>query len=183
MSNERPGFSESLGLIVLLAKDLGELAKFKGKVEEPFFRRLTIRNFFPVFEAFLNHLKVRAVEAHKYGKVTLTEKALEELNDPAPRLRDALKVAFRSYAQARGTTMPLGNTLQIPSEFDTCVRVRNRLIHPRRLLDMKVSDEEVASLVAMLTWFKQLADWSSAAEIQYIRQIRNQIKGTGSGGQ
>jgi len=158
-----------------LAKDLGELAKLRGKVEEQFFRRLAFRNVLPVFEAFLSNLRSRAIEAHGHGKVVPTAKAMEELEEETPRLKGMLREAVRCHAETRGATTLPGSTLRIPPQLDSCVSVRNRLIHPKRILYMEASNDEVASLVAMLAWFEHLSDWASAAEPQSIGQIRKEV--------
>jgi len=189
--DDRPDFSEGLKLVVLLGQDLGELSKLRGKVDEAFFRRLTFRNFFSLLDAFIANLKARALEAEKYGKVTFSEKTKIVLEEgywqtaeggerqwvtQRPRTKDNIRIGLGAYAEARGCGTPLQQFAPLPPRFDTCLEVRNRITHPKRLAHMQIASDELAALVSVIEWFQKIRQWAAEQEQAYIQKIRNSVK-------
>lgn len=64
-----------------------------------------------------------------------------------------IKFAFRTYARAHMTDYELNIGNSKWDDFKKSLTVRDRLMHPKRVEDLEVSDEEMDRLQRAYDWF------------------------------
>ena len=141
-------------------------------------RRQFLRSMFAVIEAATWILKQEAIEQHSAGAVVFTPSELALLADTSPVLeshgtvrdaptgvRFAPNVLFASKCHARAHSYACVVDVS-DHRWDLLrrsARVRNRLMHPKQLASMHVSDEELSDARRSLSWFAKM---SSLAQLE-----------------
>ena len=139
-------------------------------------RRQFIRSMFAVIEAAVWLLKQDALEQHGGGRVTFSTSELALLAETAPALqedgtaRDApaqirfaphALFAFKTHARAYS----YDNVLDVSDHhwelMRRSARVRNRLMHPKHLASVHVSDDELSDASRALRWFAKISSLAS----------------------
>ena len=131
-------------------------------------RRLLVRTVFAFIEAVMFNLKITAVgskraDSFSAGEMALAKEEDYELDDSgAVKIRSArirflsnFRFAFTVAAKASGSDykIDVGGT-GWQSLRDT-VPVRDRLMHPKRVADLAVTDEEIRSLMRAFEWVEK----------------------------
>jgi hypothetical protein len=161
--------AEVIDLTTVMVADLQESVGDLGSQRH---RRAYVRAAFALVEGVMSGLKGILVDAVPAFGVTLerAEQALlaeeaDSLRDDgsgrvAPlflRAADNLRFTFALGEKVFGEPVPVPYRDRGWAGFKESVKVRNRLVHPKRPSDLTVSDEEMAALNDATEWFKQ---WS-----------------------
>jgi hypothetical protein len=133
-------------------------------------RRLLIRSMASFIEAIANGLKAEALVSWANASLSGVDRSLA--SDQAYSLkengtahigvvksstRSNLLFALRIYAQANGAGFSLDTSGAGWQDTQHLIKVRDRLTHPKNLVDLTVSDEEIAAACRAFHWFiKQL---------------------------
>jgi len=127
-------------------------------------RRALVRSIFAFVESMLFAMKqeiLKAPQGFTLGEFTLLRDESYELADNGEvraktaklTLKSNLKFTFASWAKATGTTCKLDLSENGWQKFQAAVRVRDRLMHPKRATDLEVSDNEIEGATAAFFWF------------------------------
>ena len=141
-------------------------------------RRQFIRSMFAVIEAATWIFKQEAIEQHAAGAVAFTPSELALLTETSPVLeadgtvQDAQSAirfapnvlfAFKCHARAHSYACVVNVGDHRWDLLRRSARVRNRLMHPKQLASMHVSDEELSDARRSLSWFAKM---SSLAQLE-----------------
>ena len=187
---EAPEFAEGFHLMNALVADLRDTVNLRGKLRDDLWRRVVVRVLFSTIESIVSHARGRALTAASCGTVSLTEKAkrtllegqFETLDDGTivwttiyPRLKDTIRCSLRYYAKALETGTPLQAAAPWPEGFDEVLRVRHSITHPKRLGDLAVTDSQMESVSAIVTWVMKIAKWIGENEQEHIITVGDRI--------
>jgi hypothetical protein len=168
--------TERQQLLQLLWDDIDATKVGTGASVSPTERRQFIRSMFAAIEAAIWLLKQDALEQHGAGRVALSTSEVALLAETAPALqadgtvRDApaqirfaphALFAFKAHARAYGYTCVLDVSDHHWELMRRSARVRNRLMHPKHLASVHVSDDELADARRALRWFAKLSSLAS----------------------
>jgi hypothetical protein len=135
-------------------------------------RRQFLRSMFAVVEAAIWIFKQEALEQHARGVVVFTPSELALLAEKSPVLesdgtvRDApallrfapnVLFAFKCHAQAHSYASVLDVSDHHWGLLRRSAGVRNRLMHPKELASMHVSDAELSDARQSLSWFAKIS--------------------------
>jgi hypothetical protein len=166
---------------------LNELLKLAGL--NPVLARVFVRVLCSLLEGLVYHMKERtfARAQHQHVELTLAEKRLVQELDSLPQARRVVapaKFRMKTRANLRATiafrrrisnsTPPLVDNL-LPPELAIVVAVRDRLTHPKRSTDFRMSSEEMKAVAKVGEWSQQLLKWSSDQERIFIDEIAKQV--------
>lgn len=130
-------------------------------------RRLLVRSIFSCIEALAYSLKRLALSSNDAFRLSLGERMLaaEESYDLSrsgtvatrraklPTLTN-LRFAFELLAKVEDHKFRLDVSHRGWQLLQHSLKVRDRLMHPKKLSDLQVSDEEIRSAVRAFTWFE-----------------------------
>lgn len=191
MDSRFAGFREGQELTNELADELVELMKAKGAFSQPKFRRILVRSLFALVESFISRLKGRVEERQDRLSANISPKVLAIVNEGHALIRDDGSVAWeairpgtrkhvtatmRAYADVHGKSTPMGGTLALPREFQVAVRARNRVVHPKKLSDLSISDEELVATGTVVKWLVDATQWTTDTEIENIERVREETR-------
>lgn len=140
-------------------------------------RRLVVRSTFAAIDAVAYRLKQVALEPKRVGQLTPGERALcieesYELKEegevwvrPA-RLRflPNLRFAFAVASKAENLSFALDVSTAGWQALRSGAKVRDRLMHPKTVADLTVSNEEIESVIQAFRWFEeQMVAWFEAS--------------------
>jgi hypothetical protein len=156
---------EIMELDVLTKGDVWRANQTIKTHDDPFGRRQYLRAVTAHAEALTSMLKFLALSGRNSftdaERALLTERthflnADGEVQESALflSLDRNIRFAFRAYAGTGGVEFRLDVKTSGWRDFKTTLRVRNRLMHPRRLTDLAVSDRELDAARCAHGWMK-----------------------------
>jgi len=66
-----------------------------------------------------------------------------------------IRFAFDVYGWTAGLDIDLTAEPEEWQRFNRCVSVRNRVVHPREVQDLKISKDELIEMIKMFIWLKE----------------------------
>jgi hypothetical protein len=168
--------TERRKLLQLLWDDIDATKVGTGASVSPTERRQFMRSMFAAIEAAIWLLKQDALEQHGKGRLAFSTSELALLAETAPALqadgtvRDApaqlrfaphALFAFKAHARAYSYACVLDVGDHHWELMRRSARVRNRLMHPKHLASLQVSDDELADARRALRWFAKLSSLAS----------------------
>jgi hypothetical protein len=145
--------------------------------DEQFWRRMIVRSTFSYIEGVTYRMKQQAYEAHqvfeKYKdhpatNFTSAELAFmveedHELNDKGEivtvrakiPITKSIRLAFKVYARANFCDYELATGDHRWDSFKKGLKIRDRLMHPKNVHDLTVTDDDFDILIDTITWFEQ----------------------------
>ena len=169
MENSHPPRISFRGAGHALFDDVGTARGILRASDTPYNRRTLFRTFFAAVEATMFMLKHIPLEAVARSPRLFTHAELSVLMEETPTLQENGTVTVRSRfehiaANLRFLASALGRvSKRFPSvpvshaswaAFQRSVRVRNRVVHPKRHADVVITDAELADLYAAEAWFR-----------------------------
>jgi len=151
-------------LFTAAAADITDLQNRLREHDNPTDRRALVRSVFAFVESMLFALKQEALKhpaIFSSSEVALLREESYELGDDGEaRIRPAkltlkrnLKFTFSSFAKAWRTRDRLELSGAGWQDFRSALRVRDRLMHPKSIADLDVSDEEIRAVNHTSVWF------------------------------
>lgn len=155
-----------------LYKDLGAEVLYcirQVKNEDQIYRRAAVRSIFAMVEGMIFSIKQVTLGAASTRNIPLSAHQISLLREEAPELTEngeiSLKAsrltfkrnfqfAFRTFSEVHG----IGESLDLSGEgwrkLSTSIKVRDRLMHPKKHSDIQISNEEVTCAVDGFEWFQ-----------------------------
>lgn len=132
-------------------------------VSSSIWRRIFIRSLFAYIEGTCYRLKQDVKLFKKYSPqedsiisektYVLDEKGSVKERDLYLRPQENLRFAFRIYAGCFGSGFKLKTDGNGWNAYKNALKIRNRIIHPKKNNDLKISDGEWAYIINAHTWF------------------------------
>jgi hypothetical protein len=125
-------------------------------------RRTLVRCACAFVEGTLSFMKVTAIPAANFFDVSLSEKEIEFITGrktkpgkPVPFLpfRENLKETLKVFVKAHGVLMEIKYDEAGFKDLHEMFKLRNRLMHPKTLSDVGVSDEALNGSIRGFNWF------------------------------
>lgn len=131
-------------------------------------RRNYVRSAFAAIEGLTWTLKLAAVRVEQRGRVAftpgelalLTEMSyeLDEKGNVSQRparlsLKSNIRFAMSAFAKANGVTFDLRVGGDKWEAFTQAIKIRDRLVHPKSIRDIRVSDEEFTVMEKAIEWW------------------------------
>lgn len=166
------------------SEDVFTLLKRQIESENATDRRGFVRSVFAFVESILFALKQEILRGgQKFTRqefAMLQEEAYELTENGEARIKTAkitvksnLKFTFKAWSKATGTKCMLDLSDEGWRNFQAAIRVRDRLMHPKRPKDLDVSDDEVKCAISAYFWFyKTFALSTSQVVIARIRHLQ-----------
>jgi hypothetical protein len=154
----------------LLAKDVAKCSEFLQKdTKDQFWRREVVKNIFAVFEASSYGIKQIAINQNNHWIIGFSAAELTILNEEKYSLSEQgealtqgnnfqrfipnLKFAFKAFAKAHGFRYEWDSSADtLLKDFE---KLRNRITHPKKLVDMSVADAEIQNVKKLWDWFSR----------------------------
>jgi hypothetical protein len=161
-------FLELISTIEILNDDLTESKELFEFATHEFTVRTMIRTMAALYEAKLYQLQQLLLHLRLIGKCSLCDSDLVLLKGKRPKVNSHGKVlesqqylTFQESLDATARVWSKIYTLQSPpgtghpnwKDVQEFVKIRNRLMHPKRQSDLEVSDVDIASLNRAIDWF------------------------------
>jgi hypothetical protein len=177
-------YIELQAIELILADDVsitGSTEKDDGNRQ--FWRRTAMRSVFALIEGVVYRMKQLAFEVHEYDGMPLSraeaailleesyelnEKGVATIKQNYPKIEKNIKFAFATLGRAYNVPYQLHLGDEVGwGAFIKTLKVRNRLTHPKHVVDLTVSDEEITTMMNAYYWFlasvKALLDEIGAA--------------------
>ena len=156
----------------ILANDV-IIAEGKLDQAEPQFRRRSyVRAVFALIEGMTFAMKQFTLAAHEQrDDSTFSPKELARLQGKqnyrdckgivqkvrrSDGIADDLKFAFKTFAQARGSTYTLKTSGREWQLFKEAIKLRNRITHPKAGDDLTICDEEMKKIQKVAAWYRKV---------------------------
>jgi hypothetical protein len=171
-------------LITALADELAHIGKLRKRSDSEFVQRLFVRQFGSSIDAYAFYFQDRARESANSEGVVLSEEEKQLLHvGPEYADEDRLRPAYQRitknilfgitvFAKIRGVEPPC---IDLPSQVDAAIRIRNRITHPKRASDLQISAGELKTVAVAIQWLQSIASWGSREEVNYIERVRQRI--------
>jgi len=152
-------------------------------------RRTLVRTLFAMIEGVVFALKQRVLEEHRIGRIELSTAEYAVLAEESYDLKDSgqtktssnhqrpkanVKFAFPIHARALGGHFELQPSLeQDPrwQSFCRSIEIRNRLVHPKSLEDLIVSDSDLKDVLDAAAWFRGQLDRIDTIAWDAVKQL------------
>jgi hypothetical protein len=157
--------------LLVLMRDVAIINDSLRKENNQFWRRTYFRTTFSVYESILSNLKaeIRAIRKFDYlGLSKKEEKKLNEFYDVSDkkgkmkrrfyRLSFLQNVVFtlELYAYSNYVFSKVKTQSKGWKALERSLCVRNRITHPKTLLDLQVSESELAEAIKSFEWFVKI---------------------------
>lgn len=142
---------------------------------EQFWRRIWILIASTHIDSQINCMKRIALAASKFSGVTFSDEETQFLTKPGfvPALKN-IKLCWQVFRRALEEPDLQPNETGQWDAFACAINVSNRLVHPKRASDLKVSDEEFDAFTKGALWFTEsqavLAENATKGLTQLTRQ-------------
>jgi hypothetical protein len=139
--------------------------------DTPFWRRAFVRSSLAFIEGLTALLKQQAfvAECNKIPKVivlgslsvlsgetyTVDDNGMVRARPIAIPALNNLQFAFRSYAEAQGSPFKLDKSGKEWAALRAAIGVRDRIMHPKHLDDLNISDSEIAAIETAVIWLNE----------------------------
>ena len=165
------GFSKSReeirGMIRVLGQDCKEHYEAIQISNSQTHRRAYVRSVFAFIEGVLHRTKVATVRLGMLlGSISIHELVVLEgtqleVNDKGdvnskplyPPFLSNIKLTFRTFSKSIGSSFSLNVGGQGWQNLREAVKVRDRLMHPKEVADLQVSDAEIEATKEAFDWF------------------------------
>ena len=137
------------------------------KEEIRYFRKRTyVRTAFSYFEGILFAMKqilldhsdkLKPNDIIRIQEFKMTGPNADNL-EKAPifvQIKDNMKFTFKKYGELKANNYQIDFECEEWETFKECVRIRNRITHPKHSNDLKVTDEELIKVELSYKWFYQ----------------------------
>ena len=129
-----------------------------------FWRRTLVRCFCASIEGILSLLKNVTPDIADYFEVALTPKDMEVITersmgkDGNPKkfflpIRDSIKTTLKLYAKAHTIQVPVKYDVRGIDDLENTFELRHRLMHPKDLFGLQVSDQAIDAVIRSDKWF------------------------------
>ena len=144
-------------------------------------RRMLVRSIFAYIEALTYAIKQSSLGTSRRsptaGELSMVEETAFELNDNGSltttrnkvRLFPNIRFAFNFYASLAGYTFSLDCSGKGWQNLTASAKVRDRLMHPKSVVDLEVSAEEIRSALDAFFWFQHQIIALLAAHNSHLR--------------
>ena len=170
-SNILLDFSASLEGIREMIQILGQDCKEHFEViqvnDSQIHRRAYVRSVFAFIEGVLHRTKIAtlhlgmllgSISSHE---LVVLEGTKLEVNDKGdivykplyPTFLNNIKFTFKTFAKSIGSSFTLDLSGQGGHNLREAVKVRNRLMHPKEIADLQISDAEIQTAKEAFDWF------------------------------
>jgi hypothetical protein len=144
--------------------------------EEQLHRRTLVRTMFAWIEGSVFALKREVLEHHELGRLSLSAAECAILREESYTLRDSgaidvspsyarllpnIKFTFPVYARAWGKSFEFDPPLSAELRWQKLHRahqIRNRLMHPKSIEQLVVSDSDLEDVLSGASWFEEQLD-------------------------
>lgn len=156
-----------------------------------FWIRTAIRNVFAEWEARLYQLRRVCLAYQSIGVISFTHAEILGLEDCSFRVNDqgqvvkreaktataaSFRFVFSMLANACGVANPLDTSGSDWTDFQTIIKVRNRLTHPKTTSCFDISNDEAAAFGRSVKWMNSIFD---AMARQASAEINSRLKDLG----
>ena len=192
MSEQLPRSEDALTpMFTVASEDVSALLRRRRQPDNATDQRALVRSVFAFVESMLFAMKqqilIALVEAPHGFTIAefalLRDESYEVAENGEARVKTAkitlksnLKFTFASWAKALGTKSKLDLSDEGWQNFQAALKVRDRLMHPKRASDLDVTEEEIKSATAAYFWFYTAY---SLALIQVVKTTMQHRKKTG----
>lgn len=151
----------------ILGQDCDEYYKAIQANDSQIYRRAYVRSVFAFIEGVMH--STRAATSHLgmlFGKLTLQEMIVLdglvlEIGDKGeiktrthyPDFKNNLKFTYRTFGRSVGSSFTLNLSGKGWQSLVASVSVRNRLMHPKEIADLFISDQEVKAAKFAFDWY------------------------------
>ena len=161
-------YNDLIEMIQLLSSDVKVASELSSHNDSQFARRAYIRCVFSMIEGNIFQMKAVILKAFEGGHLTITlaEQALlrEESYDLANngackiqqkfiRLQQNIKFTLALFARMYGETFEPDTSIHGWDSFNTAVKIRNRITHPRSPEEFNILDNEIPIIEEARAWF------------------------------
>lgn len=175
----------------ILFGDVLQCRQQSDEKELMFWRRNSTRATFAFVEGMTNFLKSSAVEhaevfdgklsADELGLLTgkgepyINEKGDVAYSRPAfPKFLNDVRFSFKMFSKAFGFEQELDVGNNGWSQVRQSVEIRHRVVHPKDVSELEITDEEVETIESALTWFDhQVAAYVDGLSDKCIDEINS----------
>lgn len=153
----------------ILESELNEIADHLRDNDGQIWRRVFCRTFFAYLEGHLYSLQQLFLfydwwTVDDETELKIRNQKIVENQDGASKIVSAylplvqnIKLLFAALAIASGIESTISKNDQYWEKLSKAVKVRNRVVHPKRSEDMTISDEEIALIEEVRKWYLQNA--------------------------
>ncbi|WP_316832934.1 hypothetical protein [Pedobacter aquatilis] len=146
---------------------------FEGQnLNNQFFRRMMLKNFFSIIEAYLyisrELVLIKALVDGEQQSLHWTEKAILNeqkvglnqkgeimLTDSYQNFIPSLRFTLNIFAKTFSASTPDFSDVKF-NHLQTMVKRRNEITHPKSYEQVNIKDEEIKNLIPMFAWFMKL---------------------------
>lgn len=160
-------------LFAVLAKDFCQTRDAMKEKDSPTARRTFVRALFALIEGMTFNMKYETLHVGRLHGMEFSGEVLDKLRgyraiegnvgrrvkkyihlSPDQNLKFALDWFFAAFAP--NALSKLTVSVEEWQEFRKCIKIRNRVTHPRFASDLHVSDVEIRDLFKVAGWFMEL---------------------------
>ena len=136
-----------------------------GQAVDQFERRTYARTVMSFIEG-VNYCQARVAQRHeglsrearlRARAATCAERARAREAQEASRVATRMRTAFAAFAAAYEVGNPLDTRGSEWEDFRHCIRIRNRITHPRSGKDCQVTDDDVSLVRRVHAWYLALS--------------------------
>jgi hypothetical protein len=139
-----------------------------GQADNQFWRRTLVRTSFAFIEGVVYRMKQLAFEVYSYEGTTLSRSEVAmlledsyELNDKGEpvskvnyiQITKSLRFAFKALAHSYGVNHDIKVDDAGWDNFKKALKIRDRLMHPKRVSDLAVADTDRSLIDKAVGWF------------------------------
>jgi hypothetical protein len=171
-------------LFTAAAADIKDLQNRLREYDNPTDRRALVRSVFAFVESMLFALKQEALKQSAIfssAELALLREECYDLGDDGEArirptrltLKGNLKFTFSSFAKAWRTINRLNLGGAGWQDFGSAMRIRHRLMHPKCIADLHVSDEEIRAVNHAFVWFIEMYAFAIAGALgEWWKQVK-----------
>jgi len=163
-------YQEFIATVAVLTKDVEHCAEMANSTQEQFWRRSLVRAFFADVEGTIYRMKQIAYACREQTGVSfstgeehvmlekaysLDDKGLVQEQRMQITLLNNMRFSFSIYARAHTSDYKLNVSDNRWNDFRASVKIRDRLMHPKRAADLDVSVDEMSTLQNAYDWYMQ----------------------------
>jgi hypothetical protein len=156
---------------------------------EQLHRRTLVRTLFAWIEGSVFAMKREVLEHHKLGRLSLSVAECAILREESYTLRDSgdtdvspsyakllpnIKFTFPIYARAWGKSFEFDPPLSAEPRWQKLHRayqIRNRLMHPKSMEQLAVSDSDLEDVLSGASWFEEQLDRLDDITFEVLKEL------------
>jgi len=149
--------NRTMNLWTILTNDVTQTLKeleLASEPDQPFRKRTFIRTFFASVEGVCFGMRSLSDEALALPEAQQPDASiLKKLRDERASFIEAIKISFRDFAVTFQQDFTLDVNGRAYQAFLKSKDVRDRLMHPKRAIDVVLSSEEIEEAKIAVKWF------------------------------